>query len=76
MLQHYDIRKGSLCYDFSNMEELLSKQSVKEALGVGDIDFVSCSPVVYQDMIMDWMRNLEAGIPYLLEDGIKLCGRV
>ncbi|GJZ52291.1 serine carboxypeptidase-like protein [Tanacetum coccineum] len=75
MLQHYDIRKGSLCYDFSNMEELLSKQSVKEALRVGDIDFVSCSPVVYQDMIMDWMRNLEAGIPYLLEDGIKLCGR-
>ncbi|MFS7931495.1 putative carboxypeptidase C [Helianthus anomalus] len=23
-------------------------------------------------MIMDWMRNLEAGIPHLLEDGIKL----
>ncbi|GJZ89880.1 serine carboxypeptidase-like protein [Tanacetum coccineum] len=74
-INHYDIRKqceGSLCYDFSNMEDLLSKQSVKEALGVGDIDFVSCSPVVYQAMIMDWMRNLEAGIPHLLEDGIKL----
>ncbi|KVI09702.1 Peptidase S10, serine carboxypeptidase [Cynara cardunculus var. scolymus] len=74
-INHYDIRKeceGSLCYDFSNMENLLSKKSVKEALGVGDIDFVSCSPVVYQAMIMDWMRNLEAGIPHLLEDGIKL----
>ncbi|GJX57243.1 putative reverse transcriptase domain-containing protein [Tanacetum coccineum] len=34
---HYDIRKhceDSLCYDFSNMEDLLSKQSVTEALGV------------------------------------------
>ncbi|KAL9994748.1 putative carboxypeptidase C [Helianthus debilis subsp. tardiflorus] len=74
-INHYDIRKqceGSLCYDFSDMENLLSKKSVKEALGVGDMDFVSCSPVVYQAMIMDWMRNLEAGIPHLLEDGIKL----
>ncbi|KAK1409627.1 hypothetical protein QVD17_36155 [Tagetes erecta] len=74
-INHYDIRKqceGSLCYDFSDMENLLSKKSVKDALGVGDIDFVSCSPVVYQAMIMDWMRNLEAGIPHLLEDGIKL----
>ncbi|GKC76978.1 serine carboxypeptidase-like protein [Tanacetum coccineum] len=65
---HYDIRKhceDSLCYDFSNMEDLLSKQSVTEALGVVDIDFVLRSPVVYQAMIMDRMRNLEAGIPYL-----------
>ncbi|KAI7756072.1 hypothetical protein M8C21_015511 [Ambrosia artemisiifolia] len=53
-------------------EELLSKKSVKAALGIGDMDFVSCSSVVYQAMIMDWMRNLEAGIPHLLEDGIKL----
>ncbi|KAI3520161.1 hypothetical protein L1887_09406 [Cichorium endivia] len=74
-INHYDIRKeceGSLCYDFSNMESFLAKKSVKEALGVGDIDFVSCSPVVYQAMLVDWMRNLEAGIPHLLEDGIKL----
>ncbi|KAL8241163.1 hypothetical protein R6Q59_014518 [Mikania micrantha] len=74
-INHYDIRKqceGRLCYDFSDMEDLLSKKSVKEALGVGDIDFVSCSSVVYQAMILDWMRNLEIGIPRLLEDGIKL----
>ncbi|GKA95337.1 serine carboxypeptidase-like protein [Tanacetum coccineum] len=65
---HYDIRKhceDSLCYDFSNMEDLLSKQSVTKALGVVDIDFVLRSPVVYQAMLMDRMRNLEAGIPYL-----------
>ncbi|OWM70229.1 serine carboxypeptidase-like [Punica granatum] len=72
---YYDIRKkceGSLCYDFSNMEKFLSQKSVREALGVGDIDFVSCSPTVYQAMLVDWMRNLEVGIPTLLEDGIKL----
>ncbi|KAK9050776.1 hypothetical protein SSX86_030252 [Deinandra increscens subsp. villosa] len=59
-------------WNFSEMKTLLSKISVKDALGVGDIYFVSCSPVVYQAMIMNWMINFEAGIPHLLEDGIKL----
>ncbi|XP_071709904.1 serine carboxypeptidase-like [Rutidosis leptorrhynchoides] len=74
-INYYDIRKeciGSLCYDFSDMETLLNKNSVRQALGVGDIEFVSCSTTVYQAMLMDWMRNLEVGIPGLLEDGIKM----
>lgn len=74
-MQYYDIRKkceGSLCYDFSNMERFLNQGSVRDALGVGDIDFVSCSTTVYEAMVMDWMRNLEVGIPALLEDGIQL----
>ncbi|KAL5139396.1 Serine carboxypeptidase-like 49 [Glycine soja] len=75
MLQYYDIRKkceGSLCYDFSNLEKYLNQKSVRDALGVGDIDFVSCSSTVYQAMLVDWMRNLEVGIPALLEDGINM----
>ncbi|KAL9290914.1 Serine carboxypeptidase-like 49 [Arabidopsis thaliana] len=74
-VNYYDIRKkcvGSLCYDFSNMEKFLNLQSVRKSLGVGDIDFVSCSTSVYQAMLVDWMRNLEVGIPTLLEDGISL----
>ncbi|PIN07301.1 Serine carboxypeptidases (lysosomal cathepsin A) [Handroanthus impetiginosus] len=72
---YYDIRKkceGNLCYDFSNMEDFLSLKSVRDALGVGDIDFVSCSSTVYKAMVTDLMKNLEVGIPALLEDGIKL----
>ncbi|KAK6945814.1 Peptidase S10, serine carboxypeptidase [Dillenia turbinata] len=72
---YYDIRKkceGNLCYDFSNMEQFLNKKSVREALGVGELEFVSCNPTVYQAMLMDWMRNLEEGIPTLLKDGVKL----
>ena len=75
ILQYYDIRKeceGDLCYDFSNMEKFLKQKSVRDALGVGDIEFVSCSSAVYDAMITDWMRNLEVGIPALLEDGIKM----
>ncbi|EOA32583.1 hypothetical protein CARUB_v10015873mg [Capsella rubella] len=74
-VNYYDIRKkcvGSLCYDFSNMEKFLNLKSVRTSLGVGDIDFVSCSTSVYQAMLVDWMRNLEVGIPELLEDGINL----
>ena len=75
LVQYYDIRKqceGSLCYDFSNLETFLNLNSVRTALGVGNIEFVSCSSTVYQAMQMDWMRNLEVGIPALLEDGIKV----
>lgn len=74
-LQYYDIRKecvGSLCYDFSNMETFLNQKAVRDVLGVGDIEFVSCSSEVSYAMLMDWMRNLEVGIPALLEDGIKV----
>lgn len=73
-MQHYDIRKqceGDLCYDFSRMEKFLNQRSVREALGVGNIDFVSCSTTVYEAMVSDWVRNLEVKIPPLLEDGIK-----
>lgn len=74
-LNYYDIRKKcdtQLCYDFSSMDTLLNLKSVREALGVGDIDFVSCSSDVYSAMQSDWMKNLELGIPTLLEDGINL----
>ncbi|XP_031483161.1 serine carboxypeptidase-like [Nymphaea colorata] len=74
-INYYDIRKeceGNLCYDFSNMEKFLNQMTVRDVLGVGDIQFVSCSPTVYEAMLTDWMRNLEVGIPKLIDDGIKL----
>ncbi|KMZ69154.1 putative Serine carboxypeptidase [Zostera marina] len=74
-INYYDIRKecvGSLCYDFSNMEKFLNLKSVRNALGVGNINFVSCSPTVYQAMLTDWMRDLEVGIPDLVNNGVKL----
>ncbi|KAL3530509.1 hypothetical protein ACH5RR_009831 [Cinchona calisaya] len=74
-VNYYDIRKeceGELCYDFSNLETFMNQESVRDALGVGNIEFVSCSSAVHEAMITDYMRNLEVGIPALLEDGIKL----
>jgi len=74
-INYYDVRKechGELCYDFSNLDSYLNNATVREALGVGNRKFVSCSPLVYEAMIVDWMKNLEKGIPQLLEDGIEL----
>ncbi|CAH9072302.1 unnamed protein product [Cuscuta epithymum] len=71
----YDIRKpcqGQLCYNMSNVEKYLNQQKVREALGVGAIQFVSCSQIVYNAMIQDWMRNYDVGIPALLEQGINV----
>lgn len=54
------------------MEKFLNQKSVRDALGVGDRKFVSCSPLVYEAMITDQMKNLEVGIPTLIDDGIRL----
>jgi serine carboxypeptidase-like clade 4 len=74
-INYYDVRKeceGALCYDFSNLDTFLNNETTREALGVGHRKFVACSPLVYEAMAVDWMRNLEKGIPKLLEDGIEL----
>jgi serine carboxypeptidase-like clade IV len=54
------------------MDKFLNEKSVRDALGVGNKKFVSCSPLVYEAMIADWMKNLEVGIPGLVEEGIKV----
>ncbi|KAI5389008.1 variant 2, Serine carboxypeptidase-like 48 [Lathyrus oleraceus] len=74
-INYYDIRKkceGQLCYDFSNLEKFLNNNEVKEALGVGKIEFVSCSSEVYDALVQDWMFNYDQFLPELLENGIKV----
>ncbi|XP_058734965.1 serine carboxypeptidase-like [Vicia villosa] len=74
-INYYDIRKqceGELCYDFSNLETLFNKKTVRDALGVGDIEFVSCSNAVHSALNQDSMLNYDVDIPALLEDGIKV----
>ncbi|PIN07302.1 Serine carboxypeptidases (lysosomal cathepsin A) [Handroanthus impetiginosus] len=74
-INYYDIRKrceGPLCYDFSNVEKFLNQESVKKAVGVRDIKFVSCSSVVHNAMTRDLMKNYGVHIPALLQEGLKL----
>ena len=57
----YDIRKecvGSMCYDFSLMEEYLGQPEVKQALGVEGRSWVECNAIVYGDFIADWMLEV------------------
>ncbi|XP_047336090.1 serine carboxypeptidase-like [Impatiens glandulifera] len=76
MRNYYDTRKQCAgqrrCYDFSYIESLLNSESVRNALGVGNIRFVSVSQIVYNAMLKDWMRNYAVEIPSLLQNGIKV----
>lgn len=54
------------------MEKFLNQKSVKDALGVGDIEFVSCSSEVQNAMVGDQMKNFAGYIPPLLQDGVKV----
>ncbi|KAK9835225.1 hypothetical protein WJX81_007216 [Elliptochloris bilobata] len=78
----YDVRKeciGPLCYDFSRLDDYLAQPSVREALGVDDRSWQSCSPDVYQDMSSDIMKNygglvepqLEAGMRVMIYAGVE-----
>ncbi|XP_027911762.1 serine carboxypeptidase-like [Vigna unguiculata] len=75
-INYYDIRKkceGPMCYNFTNVERLLNMQKVKSALGVSDdLGYALCSLDVRFAMMEDWMKNLEVGIPDLLEEGMKV----
>ncbi|XP_038726197.1 serine carboxypeptidase 3-like [Tripterygium wilfordii] len=71
----YDIRKwcvGSECYDFSNIERFLSEKSVRNTLGVGEVEFALLNTTVYLAMMGDIMKNHEIGIPALLENDIRV----
>lgn len=54
------------------MERFLNEKAVQRALSVRDIPFVSCSSKVYNLMSSDVMKNFEARLGALLQDGIKL----
>ena len=57
----YDIRKkcgGPLCYDFSALDRYLAQPAVREALGVGNREWMTCDPTVYRHMMGDWMKNV------------------
>ncbi|XP_047340248.1 serine carboxypeptidase-like [Impatiens glandulifera] len=72
---YYDTRKkcvGEMCYDLSYIEKMLNNATVRNSLGVGNIQFISFNRIVYDAMINDWMRNRAVEIPPLLEDGIKV----
>ena len=42
---------------YSQMKTFMKKKFVKDALGVRDINFVTCSPIVYQVIFVIWMKN-------------------
>ncbi|CEP01221.1 unnamed protein product (mitochondrion) [Plasmodiophora brassicae] len=80
----YDIREecshGSLCYDFSALDDLMGDPKVQDALDVSPLSTWSeCSTKVYQHLSSDWFLEcdhmlvplLESKIPVLVYSGTK-----
>ena len=74
---NYDVRiksaKPPLCYDFSPLDTLLSREDVRAALGVSPKSkWSSCNMKVHAEMMGDWFVNLELVIPPMLEAGVRV----
>merc|ERR1719373_383837 len=69
----YDIRKpcvGSLCYDFSALDDLMKSSDVQQSLNVSSkANWEECSNSVHAYMSNDWFFNVEPYIPTMLDDG-------
>mmetsp|Transcript_7880 Transcript_7880/g.25874 ORF Transcript_7880/g.25874 Transcript_7880/m.25874 type:complete len:370 (-) Transcript_7880:159-1268(-) len=76
-LNVYDVRlqcgDDPLCYDFSDVDDYLNRDDVKEALGVTK-NWKECSKLV--DLVMvyggDWMKSYKANVKALLDNGISV----
>jgi cathepsin A (carboxypeptidase C) len=72
----YDIREpcehGSLCYDFTNLDTLIAREDVREAIGVGNRGWEQCNQVVHTFMLGDWMNNFEPSVKLALDAGVDI----
>ena len=72
----YDIRipceHGSLCYDFTNLERLIERDDVREALNVGKRAWSDCNQVVHTFMLGDWMTDLSSKVKYALDNDVGI----
>jgi len=72
----YDIRLpcvGSMCYDFSPLDDLMVTDEVKTSLGVSDkAAWEECNMQVHGYFTNDWFQDMEVHIPEMLEGGYKV----
>lgn len=72
----YDIRKPCshppLCYDFDNLDALIARKDVREALNVGKKPWSDCNQVVHTFMLGDWVTDLSPKVDYALRNGVDI----
>lgn len=72
----YDIRRKCdhppLCYDFDNLDLLLARKDVRDALNVGDKPWSDCNQVVHTFMLGDWVTDLSPKVDYALRNGVGI----
>lgn len=72
----YDVRRKCdhppLCYDFNNLDILIARKDVREALKVGNRSWSSCNQIVHTFMLGDWVSNLSPKVDLALKNGVGI----
>lgn len=64
---------GALCYDFSELDELMSEEEVRKDLEVSPkANWQECSSEVYSNLAQDWLLECDSFIVPLLENRIPV----
>ncbi|CAI2370968.1 unnamed protein product [Moneuplotes crassus] len=70
----YDIRipceHPPLCYDMDNLDKIIAKPEVREALQVGDRSWTQCDMDVHSKLTKDWVLDLSPKVRYALDQGV------
>ena len=68
----YDIREECehppLCYDFSDVDNLMNDKDVRRILGVDGRRWSECDMMVHTFLLGDWMLNLMPQVASLLDN--------
>lgn len=72
----YDIRRKCdvppLCYDFEDLDKLMTRKDVMEELGVQGRNWQDCNMAVHFAMLLDWEVNAGPKVAQLLEGGYQV----
>ena len=60
-----------LCYDFTNIDNFLNSDEVREALGVNR-SWTECNMGVHLALLGDWMKEFETDVVLTLEKGVRV----
>eukprot|EP00121_Abeoforma_whisleri_P013955 Awhi_evm1s12875 len=61
-----------MCYDFTDVENFLAQEHVREALSVKELKWASCNPEIQMNFMGDQMRNYAPVVKDILEEGVRV----
>merc|ERR1739845_210743 len=57
---------GSLCYNFTIVDDFLARNDVQEAIGVVGRTWSECNMTVHEHMMKDWLTDESSNVAYIV----------